>query len=175
MKSANPPATQWYKQFWAWVVFGLPACAVIAGLVTVWIAHDGADTLVKDQYYKEGLAINRTLEQQQRAEDMGLQALLSFNPHPNNPDKLALALELTGNIIPDTLQLQFDHPVEPAQDFTLVLKGNGQGSYFSALPASTRNNHWYLSLQADMPTPWRIIGTWNPASGNTARLAPDNR
>jgi hypothetical protein len=165
----------WYRQFWPWFIFGLPACAVVAGLVTVWIAHDGADTLVKDQYYKEGLAINRTLEQKRQAAELGLQAQLFFNPQPGNPDKLDLSLELAGNVAPDTVRLQFDHPVEPAQDFNLVLKGDGQGNYFSTVPGNLGNNHWYLSLQADIPVPWRIIGTWNPASGNTTRLAPDNR
>ncbi len=50
----------WYRQFWPWVIFGLPASVVVAGLITVYIAYEGADDMVIDQYYKEGLAASKT-------------------------------------------------------------------------------------------------------------------
>jgi hypothetical protein len=36
----------WYKQFWPWFVFALPAIAVIAGITTVIIAMDHRPVVV---------------------------------------------------------------------------------------------------------------------------------
>ena len=32
------PVEAWYRQFWPWFVFGLPALAVVAGIITVILA-----------------------------------------------------------------------------------------------------------------------------------------
>ena len=48
----------WYRQFWPWFLICLPGSVVVAALTTMYIAHKGADDLVVDEYYKEGLAIN---------------------------------------------------------------------------------------------------------------------
>ena len=66
--SNTPP---WYRQFWPWFLIALPGSVVIASLVTVYIAFSGADSLVVDNYYRDGLAINQVLEQDRRAEALG--------------------------------------------------------------------------------------------------------
>jgi len=66
----------WYKQFWPWFIIALPASAVIAGITTVFIAFENADSLVVDDYYKEGKAINQRVALLKRARDMGLKAEL---------------------------------------------------------------------------------------------------
>ena len=35
----------WYRQFWPWFIFSLPAAVVVAGITTVVIANRGADDL----------------------------------------------------------------------------------------------------------------------------------
>ena len=62
----------WYRQFWPWFLILLPASVVVAGLTTLYIANRHADDLVVDDYYKDGLAINRQLEKKQRAADRAL-------------------------------------------------------------------------------------------------------
>ena len=47
----------WYRHGWVWFLAGIPASAIIAGSITIWIAVSTADSLVADDYYKEGLAI----------------------------------------------------------------------------------------------------------------------
>jgi len=66
----------WYRQFWPWFLILLPASVVVAGLTTLVLANRHADDLVVDDYYKDGLAINRKLEKQQRADQQGI----SVNP-----------------------------------------------------------------------------------------------
>lgn len=56
------PKRPWWKEPMVWLVAGLPLSAVIAGLTTVWIAANNADTPLTDQYRKEGMT---TVEQKQ--------------------------------------------------------------------------------------------------------------
>ena len=60
----------WYRQFWPWFLIALPATVVVAGLTTWWIAAHKADSLVVDDYYKEGLAINRRCGSSSRIRSM---------------------------------------------------------------------------------------------------------
>ena len=39
----------WYRQFWPWFIIALPACAVIAGFITLWLAVSRPDYLVVDE------------------------------------------------------------------------------------------------------------------------------
>ena len=64
----------WYKQFWPWMIIGLPTSVVIASIVTYFIALDGIDSVVSKDYYKEGLAINTDLTLDKKAAEMGLAA-----------------------------------------------------------------------------------------------------
>ena len=60
-KHLQHPIKPWYRQFWPWFLMALPGAAVIGGITTVIVATIDRDGLVKDDYYKEGLAINRDL------------------------------------------------------------------------------------------------------------------
>jgi hypothetical protein len=39
----------WYRQFWPWFIIALPACAVIASFITLWLAISRPDYLVVDE------------------------------------------------------------------------------------------------------------------------------
>ena len=39
----------WYRHFWVWFIIALPAAAVTAGLLTLWIAMSNPDLLVIDE------------------------------------------------------------------------------------------------------------------------------
>jgi len=52
----------WYKQFWPWFIIALPASAVIASFVTLWIAISNPDQLVVDD--DEYQALNSQLKAQ---------------------------------------------------------------------------------------------------------------
>jgi uncharacterized protein len=48
----------WYRNPYCWLVLAGPIAVVIAGLITLWIAVSGADTLVDQNYYQKGLALS---------------------------------------------------------------------------------------------------------------------
>jgi len=54
---SNPVPGQdvpWYRQFWPWFIIALPASAVIASFITLWIAISNPDTMVvtDDEYQR---------------------------------------------------------------------------------------------------------------------------
>lgn len=66
----------WYKEPWPWILMAPPAAAVLAGIATVWIAAANADGLVAEDYYRQGLAINKVIAREERALELGLTAAL---------------------------------------------------------------------------------------------------
>ncbi|ODU12837.1 MULTISPECIES: FixH family protein [Variovorax] len=61
----NAPAAEADKPWWRhpllWMVIGGPAAVMIASFVTFWLAWHSPDALVSEDYYREGLEINKTL------------------------------------------------------------------------------------------------------------------
>ncbi|MEM0954017.1 MAG: FixH family protein [Pseudomonadota bacterium] len=146
--------TPWYRQFWPWFLFGLPGCVVIAGLATWWIAAHNADSVVVDDYYKEGLAINRELDKQRRADDLRLRAAVNYQDQ-------ALDVVLDGDIIPVALTLRLSHPMDANFDQSLQLAQINPGHYRTpmSLQGSTRW-HWQIEplYGPEREADWRLDG-----------------
>jgi len=56
-----------------------PAIVIVAGFVTLFLAIESNDGLVADDYYKQGLAINRTMQRDDRARAMNYRAELTLS------------------------------------------------------------------------------------------------
>lgn len=148
----------WYRQFWPWFLIALPATSVIAGLVTVYIASRGADDLVADDYYREGLTINRRLEKEQRAVELGLSPQLEING-----ESVRIMVDAPGS--PQELVLNLSHPVDAEQDFSARLSRIGPAEYIGRLSIEVGPRwHWYLLPAKDAQ--WRLDGVIQ--SGNMA-------
>src|SRR5690606_40709111 len=48
----------WYKQFWPWFLISILVFAVVIGLGLLYVSMLNPDSMVRDNYYKEGRAIN---------------------------------------------------------------------------------------------------------------------
>lgn len=142
----------WYRQFWPWFLISLPASVVVAGLSMLYIANRGADDLVVDEYYKDGLAINRQLEKKDRAQALGISAHPSFSG-------LDVRMEVTGAVTADKLDLRLSHPLEADRDFSVTLIAASPGDYRGRLlkPVAPRW-HWTLELP-DVEQSWRLDGS----------------
>ena len=46
MMQTGNTVTPWYKQFWPWVLIGLPTSVVIASVVTYFLAINGMDSVI---------------------------------------------------------------------------------------------------------------------------------
>ncbi len=150
----------WYRQFWPWFLIALPAFVVIAGINMVFIAHEGADDLVADEYYKDGLAINRKLEKLQRASDLGISASLRVYADQ-------VVVTTSGPVTAPQLTLLLSHPLESNQDITVSLVQSLPGEYRGRLTADVAERwHWALIDDSDMP--WRLDGSLSAADISSA-------
>ena len=140
----------WYRQFWPWFLILLPASVVVAGLFTLYIAIEGSDDLVVDEYYKDGLAINRQLEKIQRSEALGISARLQFSD-------THVTAQLTGPVDSAALSLLLSHPLEADRDFSVDLARIAPGIYQAPLP-NLIAPRWHWTLTIEQPDGWRLDG-----------------
>lgn len=161
------PALQsrpWYREPWPWFLISLPASAVAAGLVTVWIAATSADGLVVGDYYKAGLAINQTLARDDAARALALTATVK-----NENGVLALALGGRMQTYPGQLTLTLAHPTRQGMDQILTLDHIGGGRYRAALPLLPAGK-WQIQL-ADHEATWRLGGVLHTPLDGAVTLA----
>jgi hypothetical protein len=141
----------WYRQFWPWFLILLPASVVVASIYTAYIAQRGADDLVADDYYKDGLAINRRLARQQHAQSLGVSARLQFTDD-------AVIADVAGPVTENELRLSLAHPLEADRDFAVTVTRVGPQSYRGALPHIVAP-HWHWTLEQPRESTWRLAGT----------------
>lgn len=168
----------WYRQFWPWFLIALPTVVVCASLYTLVLAIRYSDPLVSDNYYRDGLAINERLSQDEHARALGLSARIEFagdgetvgitlsaSAAPDHPD------------LPDVLTLLLLHPTDAHGDRALVATAVGAGVYRGHL-AVRPTYRFYLRL---LPSPlrgreaynsaaWRLNGEINFAQEHTSVL-----
>ena len=140
----------WYAQFWPWFLIVLLGSVVIASFMMLYIANRHSDDLVVDDYYKTGLAINRELENIQRAEALGITARLIFAPE-------RVEIETTGPVADAELELQLSHPLEADQDFSITLRRQTSGVYSAVLNRDVARG-WHWKLQSYANGGWRLDG-----------------
>ncbi|OUS09763.1 hypothetical protein A9Q90_02605 [Gammaproteobacteria bacterium 54_18_T64] len=175
MGQSNLPVPPWYRQFWPWFLIALPAAVVVAGFFTLYLAIKYSDDLVSDNYYRDGLAINRRLSQDVRATELALSATFNFAAHGDGPEGV-LALELSSGrenfVKPAALILSLLHPTDAAADRAVKLIGAGNGRYRGRLPRLAKLR-FYLRLVPALGTELETVARAGPASLTTApwRLA----
>jgi len=131
----------------------MPATAVVAGFITLWLAITSFDGLVADDYYKQGLAINQTLAKVVAARDSGLVGTVRFSS-----ESVGVILEAKpGVALPDKLLLTLAHPTKSGMDQRFVLERR-DGAYVGAVDVAITSAHWKVLLE-DEARSWRLSGT----------------
>lgn len=152
--STSLPPPPWYKQFWPWFLIFFPATAVVAGIATIIIAVKTDDGLVKDDYYKAGLAINQTLGRKQKARELNLNASVNW-------DKLTqtITLRLTGKIseLPSRLNMQLAHTTIANYDQTVTLFLAPDKKSYTGRINTVKDGSWIIILEPPEKN-WRING-----------------
>lgn len=158
----------WYKQFWPWVLIALPSVVVIACGFTIYLAFTANDSVVSDNYYKDGMKINQRLDQDLKAKELGLEALVRFDLEVGD-----ILLDITGLIKdPERLQLQIIHPTTGLRDVTIILH-HLQGNRYRGDLDSSLSFRQYLRLSPVgniNEVEWRINGDINFKESNQAKL-----
>jgi hypothetical protein len=151
MQQEVPHPAPWYRQFWPWYLIGLLLLGVTGTSVLIVSAIEHPDALVVDNYYKEGLAINRTLDRQRRAAAMGIVADIRYDS-----GSAILSIHLTAKqaIRAASLSLHFVHATLANRDYRVTLQRTSADN-FQARLASLRAGNYDVLLEPDNRT-WRV-------------------
>lgn len=142
-------STPWYKQFWPWFLIAIPLSSVIVGSQVLRFATDGTNSLVVDDYYKEGKAINHRLDKIEKARALDIKTQLYIEQ-----GQIVLKFLSGAPTSGEALKLDFFHVTQEFKDFSVLLTRDASGSY--------RNNEdypikgkWRLRL-TPMDESWKV-------------------
>ena len=149
----NSSELPWYRQFWPWFLIALPGSVVVACFYTTYLALVNPLSIVQDDYYKEGLAINQNLAAQKQATSLGLHATISVLTPPQLQVHLIASATDSQLFSSMPILLSWSHPVDQNKDLLLPLTQQADGSYRSALLDAPQwslllqEKRWYITLQ----------------------------
>ena len=143
----------WYKEPFVWMVIFFPTMAVIGGMITIRFAIVSNDGVLVDDYYKQGLEINRSFERDKAATAYGLIADVKFNP---SQKVVHLHLYANDNFqYPDNIVATFQHHTRQGFDTEITFKRIANDTYTADFPELVAGR-WYLQL-ADKD--WRLTNS----------------
>jgi hypothetical protein len=139
-------ALPWYRHRWPWIIMAGPAAVLVAGAWTTWIAFASSDGLVAEDYYKQGLAINKVIAREEAAKQLGISAVVMR-------DDKVLRIELRGEKLP-ALFAHLAHGTRAGHDLRLRLARTAAGLYEAELPPLPAGR-WRIAIE-DPQGRWRI-------------------
>lgn len=144
--------TPWYKQFWPWFLIAVPVITLIMGGVLLKLAISTEDSLVVDDYYKEGKAINATLDKELVARKLNITTELTI-------DNGSIAVKFHSGIPQEgsALKLNFYHVTLEERDTSLLLSRDAGGIYRGSVDTSL-DGKWRVSL-TPIDESWKIQNT----------------
>lgn len=145
----------WYRQLWPWLLMLMPATALVGGVITFWLAATTNNSLVVDDYYREGRAINMQLARDDRARVLGLSATLESTTDGGARLRLRSG---AGAALPPFVQVQVLHATRSELDLTLTLAGDGAGMYRSQQQVLPQDGRWNVMIE-DPDRQWRLRGS----------------
>jgi uncharacterized protein len=139
----------WYKQFWPWFLIFLPVCSMVLSFNMLRLAMNTEDSLVQDDYYNEGRAINLSIEKVELAKQLGIQTQILVT------EKDITLTVLQGQFADGSaLTLDFFHATQDFKDFNIVLLKDAKGLYRASLDKPLEGK-WHVSLHPH-DNQWKI-------------------
>lgn len=74
------PSQPWWTYGHVWLIIAGPAVVVVAALATAWIAVRSPDPVIAEDYYQQGMNINKTL-----ARERARMPAMQGRNHANTP------------------------------------------------------------------------------------------
>jgi hypothetical protein len=155
----------WYKQFWPWFLIIVPITSMVLSFSMMGLAFNGEDSMVIDDYYKEGRAINLKIQKLQQAK------VLNISTKARVFSDYVEVTFISGT--PDdsvALTLDFFHSTQKFKDFSVVLLRDATGIYRAPLTVDV-SGKWHLSLHP-FDEKWKIQKTVSLPQSNSFDLKP---
>lgn len=149
----------WFREPWPWILMSGPAIVVVAGLFTAALAVSSFDGLVADDYYRQGLGINRDIAREEKARALGVIAAVEFNDGRSEV-RVVLSPPWAAGA---SLRMRLVHPTRPGEDQSINLVATTPGVY-EGLVAPLRDGLWRIAVE-DAAQAWRVAGVWSTDDG----------
>ena len=166
MKQSMTKTNRWYREPIMWLVIAFPLTAVIVGFVSLALAIRSDDGMVEDDYYKQGMTINRVLARDKAAAAQDLTGTEELDAARHE-----LQVRLTARqtmTLPDNIQIKLMHATRAGFDRSLVLPRQPDGTYRAPLPEFVPG-HWDVQLTAQ---DWRLTGSLFMPGDNRLVMRP---
>jgi hypothetical protein len=145
----HSPTIVWYKQFWPWFLITIPALSMVLSFSMLSLAINTDDSLVVDEYYKEGKAINLQLDKIKKAKTMGIDTQLSIQEN-----RIAINFVSGAPASGEALHLDFYHATLKTKDFHVLLTQDAAGIY-RAQAEFEITGKWNVTL-SPLDFSWRV-------------------
>ena len=159
MNSNNLPPTNiakpWFREPWPWLLMSGPAIVVVAGIVTAVLAVRTHDGLVVDDYYKQGMNVNRDISRDLNAKTANIQADAVVDA---DAQRVVLSVQHIAAKT-ETLNLIFARATVSGKDRHVTLQRSGPDTFVGAL-MPLEAGKWYATLDDDSHR-WRLVSSMN--------------
>ncbi|MDM7860832.1 FixH family protein [Alteromonas sp. ASW11-36] len=158
--------TPWYKQFWPWFLISVPLSSFIVGFFVLHLATNTTDSLVVDDYYKEGRAINARLDKIQQAKEMRIVTGLTITENGT------VSLRFISGLPRDNtaLKLSLYHVTLHERDVEVLLTADATG-VFRGVINEDLTGKWRITL-LPMDESWKIQQVVGLPQQTEIRFAP---
>lgn len=131
----------WYKQFWPWFFIVVPFITLIMGGLMLYLAISTQDSLVVDDYYKEGRAINASIAREQEAKVRNISTSLQIK------DGTVLLRFVSGVPAQGTaIRLSLYHTTLASRDISVLLARDANGVYRGFIEQDI-NGKWRVTIE----------------------------
>jgi hypothetical protein len=158
--SSERDAGPWYKEPWPWIIMAFPATSVVLGFMMLTLALNTNNSLVVDDYYKQGKAINQRIARDRMAAELGVVATLS-----RENEAIAVQISLPQDAPADDLTaalsaeflLRWSHVTQDTRDGEARLIPTGQGKYTSVGGSTLPESGRYRLHIEPVGDAWRLV------------------
>lgn len=160
----------WHKYPLVWMMIAIPFSAVIMGVVMIWLAVDTDDGLVADDYYKQGLEINRVISRDKKAAELGLSAIIEFD---NSTGIIRMQFDKGSlEFFPVSLPLHLQHATRENSDVTVLLDHGIGNQYIGHVNQSISEGIWYFGIsgKSGAKADWKLNARSHVSSNNIINL-----
>lgn len=169
MSASIKAVLPWYRYPMVWMLIAIPFSAVVMGVIMIWLAITTDDGLVADDYYKQGMAINRDLHRNTQAQSIGISAALEMT-ESEGVIRVSVALNKGAlESYPDSLQLKLQYATHDHNDVQLLLNHGLDDQYIGLISQPLIQGKWYLELSEG---DWRLNGYMNADKQVNLQMEP---
>lgn len=158
----------WTKEPWPWLLMAGPAIVIVAGIYTAILAVRTDDGLVVDDYYKQGLSINKTIHRSEAARISNISG--SFFVDVESGTATIHAQFKGDRPFPDSISMSLLHPTRAGADQQVLLRKNANGEYVGKA-VGLEELQWNVAIEQP---DWRLAGSWDIKKTRELKLAPPN-